>query len=159
MGSAGHVVQEFAPSFALAEGRVVTVEDSVKLEPRLAVTMLRGLALPRDMEKVPEDLQPSLVHASAYLVQVCPSLCSFILALLLLPSLIHSIVQAGQALLQSSNKVTLAAAERSRYHNDLKTEREMIKALKEKLKVAEARFEVLKKERDKAAGRQENMSI
>lgn len=66
-------VQEFAPSFALAEGRVVTVEDSVKLEPGLTVTMLQGLALPRDMEKVPQDLQPSLVHASAYLVQVCLS--------------------------------------------------------------------------------------
>lgn len=37
-GSASQaMVQEFAPSFALAEGRVISVEDSVKLEPRLAV--------------------------------------------------------------------------------------------------------------------------
>lgn len=49
-------MQEFALSFALSDGRVVSVEDSVKFEPGLVVTMLRGLALPRDMEKVPEDL-------------------------------------------------------------------------------------------------------
>lgn len=47
------------------------VVHSVKADPSLAVTMLQGLALPKDMEKVPQDLQPSLVHASAYLVQVC----------------------------------------------------------------------------------------
>lgn len=70
-------MQEFAPSFAMAEGRVISVEDSVKLEPGLAVTMLRGLALPNDIQKVPEDLQPSLIHASGYLVQVCPNLTRF----------------------------------------------------------------------------------
>lgn len=71
MVSAGNVVvQEFALSFALTEGRVVTVDDSVKLEPGLAVTMLRGLALPKDMEGVAQDHQPSLVHVSTYLVQV-----------------------------------------------------------------------------------------
>lgn len=73
VGSAEHAaIQEFVPSFALAEGRVVIVDDSVKLEPGLAVAMLRALL--KDMERVPQDLQPSLVHASAYLVQVCPSL-------------------------------------------------------------------------------------
>ncbi|KAI8530178.1 hypothetical protein RHMOL_Rhmol11G0035600 [Rhododendron molle] len=45
VGLAGRaIVQEFVPSFAMAEGRVVTIEDSVKLEPGLAVTMLHGLA-------------------------------------------------------------------------------------------------------------------
>lgn len=73
VGSAEHAaIQEFVPSFALAEGRVVIVDDSVKLEPGLVVAMLRALL--KDMERVPQDLQPSLVHASAYLVQVCPSL-------------------------------------------------------------------------------------
>lgn len=56
VGSSGHgVVQKFAPSFASVEGRLVTVEDSVKAEPGLTVTMLQGLALPKDMEKVPQD--------------------------------------------------------------------------------------------------------
>lgn len=56
---------------------MVSIEDSVKLEPGLAVTMLRGLALPNDMQKVPEDHQSSLIHASAYLAQVRPSLTCF----------------------------------------------------------------------------------
>lgn len=77
VGSASRaMVQEFAPSFTLADGRVVSVEDSVKMEPGLAVTMLRGLALPNDMDRVPKDLQWSLIHASTYLVQVRPSLTS-----------------------------------------------------------------------------------
>lgn len=78
MGSDDRVaLQEFAPSYATADGRIVSVEDSVKLEPGLASTMLRGLGLPRDMEKVLEDLQPSLIHASAYLVQVRLNLTQF----------------------------------------------------------------------------------
>lgn len=141
VGSAGHVVvQEFAPSFALEDGRLLTVGDNVKAEPGLAVTMLQGLALPKDMEKVPQDLQSSLIHASAYLVQVClrPNL---IFVHSLFPSLTHFFVQAGKALLQASSKAMLAAAKKSRYRSDLKVEREKVKALKGSLKVAEARAE------------------
>ncbi|XP_058216136.1 uncharacterized protein LOC131327138 [Rhododendron vialii] len=124
LGSAGPVgVPEFAPSYALAEGRVVNVEDSVKMEPGLAVAVLQGLALPRDMQKVPDDLQPSLVHASAYLVQ------------------------AGQALLRASNKAELVSAERSRYREDLKTERDKVKTLKSNLKVAKAHAAELEAEK------------
>lgn len=64
------IVQEFAPSFMMSEGRVVSNDDSDKLEPRLAPTMLHGLALPNDMKMVSEDLQPIFVHASAYIVPV-----------------------------------------------------------------------------------------
>lgn len=57
VGSTGYVVaQEFTPSFALAKGRLGTIDDGVKTELGLAVTMLRGLALPKDMERVPKDL-------------------------------------------------------------------------------------------------------
>lgn len=48
----------------------MSTADSVKVDPSLAVAMLQGLALPKDMETIPKDLQPSLVHVSAYLVQV-----------------------------------------------------------------------------------------
>ncbi|KAI8568472.1 hypothetical protein RHMOL_Rhmol02G0202500 [Rhododendron molle] len=44
-------VQEFAPSFAMADGRVVSIGDSVKLE-----LGLRGLALLNDMEKAGQAL-------------------------------------------------------------------------------------------------------
>lgn len=71
--STGKVIaQEFAPSFGSAEGRLVTIEDSVKAKPSLAITILQGLALPKDMKKVPQELQPSLINAGAHLVQVCP---------------------------------------------------------------------------------------
>lgn len=90
IGTAGHVVaQEFAPSFASVDGRLVTIEDSVKADPGLAVTMLQGLVLPKDMGRIPQDLQPSLVHACAYLVQVQPTVFFFYLrpwALFLLSS-------------------------------------------------------------------------
>lgn len=42
------VVQEFAPTFASADGRLVTVEDNVKAEHVLVVNMVQGLALPKD---------------------------------------------------------------------------------------------------------------
>lgn len=59
-------------------------------------------------------------------------------------------VQAGQALLQASNKATLEAVERSRYRNDLKAEHEKVKTLKGSLKVAEAKTEQLEEERNEA---------
>ncbi|KAG5516533.1 hypothetical protein RHGRI_037293 [Rhododendron griersonianum] len=44
----------------MADGRVLLLKDSVKEEPNLAVTLLRGLALPRDYDQVPTDLLPGL---------------------------------------------------------------------------------------------------
>lgn len=111
--------------------------------------MLRGLALPKDMERVPQDLQPSLVHVSAYLVQVCSGRTP-VFGFLVFPSLTYFVLQAGQALLQASNKATLESAERSRYRNDLRAEHEKTKTLRSSLKVAEAKAEQLKEERDEA---------
>ncbi|XP_058189243.1 uncharacterized protein LOC131306830 [Rhododendron vialii] len=100
------------------------MEDSVKVEPRLATAVLQGLALPKDMDKIPEGLQPSLVHASAYLVQ------------------------AGQALLRSSINAELVLAERTRFHEDLKVEHEKVRSYKGSLKMAKAQIAELEKERD-----------
>ncbi|KAG5528312.1 hypothetical protein RHGRI_029098 [Rhododendron griersonianum] len=47
----------------MADGRVLLLKDSVKEEPNLAVTLLRGLALPRDYDQVPTDLFPGLGEA------------------------------------------------------------------------------------------------
>lgn len=49
---------------------MVSTADNVKTDPNIVVAMLWGLALQKDMERIPKDLQLSLVHASAYLVQV-----------------------------------------------------------------------------------------
>lgn len=46
VGAAGHVVaQKFTPSFAATGRRLVTIEDSVKVDLGLAGTMLQGLEL------------------------------------------------------------------------------------------------------------------
>lgn len=50
------VTQEFSPSFAAVDGRLVTIEDSVKADPGLVVIVLQGLTLPKDMERIPKDL-------------------------------------------------------------------------------------------------------
>lgn len=55
----------------MPDGRVLLLNDFVKEEPNLAVTLLRGLALPRDYEQVPTDLLPGLGEMCSHLVQVC----------------------------------------------------------------------------------------
>lgn len=70
------------------------LKDSVKEEPNLAVTLLRGLALPRDYDQVPTDLLPSLGEMCSHLVQ------------------------AGQAALKAYDKASKVSAERERYRTD-----------------------------------------
>ncbi|KAF7135137.1 hypothetical protein RHSIM_Rhsim08G0112500 [Rhododendron simsii] len=45
------------------------LNNSVKAEPGLAVTLLRGLALPRDVNQVPTNLLPRLGKMCSHLVQ------------------------------------------------------------------------------------------
>ncbi|KAG5550330.1 hypothetical protein RHGRI_015328 [Rhododendron griersonianum] len=47
----------------MADGRVLMLKDSVKKEPNLAVTLLKGLALPRDYDQLPTELIPGLGDA------------------------------------------------------------------------------------------------
>lgn len=54
----------------MPDGRVLLFNDSVKEEPNLAVTLLKGLALPRDYDQVPTDLIPGLGEMCSHLVQV-----------------------------------------------------------------------------------------
>lgn len=65
------VRQEFTPSYADIDGRLMTLDDSVKTEPGIAVTLLlQGLALPKDTEKVPLELISSFVDMCSHLIQV-----------------------------------------------------------------------------------------
>lgn len=63
---------QFSPSYTMPDGRVLLLNDSVKEETNLAVTLLRGLALPRDYDQVPTDLIPGLGEMCPHLVQVDP---------------------------------------------------------------------------------------
>lgn len=44
------VQENFVPDYTCADGHVISVTDSIVDSPRLAVTLLKGLALPRDMD-------------------------------------------------------------------------------------------------------------
>ncbi|KAG5552676.1 hypothetical protein RHGRI_010691 [Rhododendron griersonianum] len=88
------VPRPFSPTYMMADGRVLMLKDSVKEEPNLAVTLLRGLALPRDYDQLPTELIPGL-----------GDMCSHI-------------VQAGQAALKAYDKAAKVTAERERYRTD-----------------------------------------
>lgn len=60
--------QEYSPSYVGPDGRVVLLNDSVKAKPGLAVSLLRGLALPRDMDQVPSELLSGLFEMCSHLV-------------------------------------------------------------------------------------------
>ncbi|KAF7128858.1 hypothetical protein RHSIM_Rhsim10G0098800 [Rhododendron simsii] len=90
------VLRQFSPSYTMPDGRVLLLNDSVKEEPNLAVTLLRGLALPRDYDQVPTDLLPGLAEMCSHLVQF-----------------------AGQAALKAYDKASKVSAEHERpFRND-----------------------------------------
>ncbi|KAG5557921.1 hypothetical protein RHGRI_007987 [Rhododendron griersonianum] len=88
------IPRPFSPSYTMADGRVLMVKDSVKEEPNLAVTLLRGLALPRDYDQVPTELLPGLGEMCSHLVH------------------------AVQAALKAYDKAAKVSAERERYRTD-----------------------------------------
>jgi hypothetical protein len=155
------VAQEFAPSFAMPDGRIVSVDDSIKVEPGLAPTMLHGLALPRDMERVPMDLLPSLVHASAYIVQVLSEhpLLGYSCILNLFLSYLSFAYQAGQAVLRANQQASLVIAEHKRAYDDLKTERLKSKSYKGSLQTAKATIKDLEKEAREVEDLREENSV
>lgn len=54
------------------------VDDSIKAKPGLAVTLLKGLALPKDVEQVPSELILNFVEMCSHLVvQVVLTLVTF----------------------------------------------------------------------------------
>ncbi|KAG5524681.1 hypothetical protein RHGRI_031382 [Rhododendron griersonianum] len=88
------VPRSFSPSYTMVDGRVLMLKDSVKEEPNLAVTLLRGLALPRDCDQLPTELIPGLGDMCSHLVQ------------------------AGQAALKAYDRAVKVNAERERYRTD-----------------------------------------
>ncbi|KAG5550328.1 hypothetical protein RHGRI_015328 [Rhododendron griersonianum] len=102
----------------MADGRVLMLKDSVKKEPNLAVTLLKGLALPRDYDQLPTELIPGLGDMCSHLVQ------------------------AGQAVLKAYDKAAKVTAERERY----RTDRAKFKISESQLQETDAEVEKLKKE-------------
>ncbi|KAG5535005.1 hypothetical protein RHGRI_022945 [Rhododendron griersonianum] len=116
------VPRPFSPSYTMADGRVLMVKDSVKEEPNLAVTLLRGLTLPRDCDQLPTELIPGLGDMCSHLVQ------------------------AGQAALNAYDRALKVTAERERYRTDRDNFRAKFKILESQLQEIDAEMEKLKKE-------------
>ncbi|KAF7152942.1 hypothetical protein RHSIM_Rhsim01G0087400 [Rhododendron simsii] len=131
------VLRQFSPSYTMPDGRVLLLNDSVKEEPNLAVTLLRGLALPRDYDQVPTDLLPGLGEMCSHLVQ------------------------AGQAALKAYDKASKVSSERERYRSDRDSFRAKSRILENQLKESEANVERLEREladaKEAAAAAVENL--
>ncbi|KAF7154506.1 hypothetical protein RHSIM_Rhsim01G0191200 [Rhododendron simsii] len=116
------VLRQFSPSYTMPGGRVLLLKDSVKEEPNLAVTLLKGLALPRDYDQVPTDLMPGLGEMCSHLVQ------------------------AGQAALKAYDKAAKVSAERERYRSDRDSFRTKWRISEQEVKDKDAEIKRLKKE-------------
>ncbi|KAF7150811.1 hypothetical protein RHSIM_Rhsim02G0015100 [Rhododendron simsii] len=116
------ILRQFSPSYTMPDGRVLLMKDSVKEEPNLAVTLLRGLALPRDYDQVPTELMPGLGEMCSHLVQ------------------------AGQAALKAYDKAAKVSAERERYRSDRDSFRAKWRASDQQVKEKEEEVKILKKE-------------
>ncbi|KAF7112803.1 hypothetical protein RHSIM_RhsimUnG0191600 [Rhododendron simsii] len=116
------ILRQFSPSYTMPDGRVLLMRDSVKEEPNLAVTLLRGLALPRDYDQVPTELIPGLGEMCSHLVQ------------------------AGQAALKAYDKAAKVSAERERYRSDRDSFRAKWRASDQQVKEKEEEVKILKKE-------------
>ncbi|KAF7152420.1 hypothetical protein RHSIM_Rhsim01G0019100 [Rhododendron simsii] len=116
------ILRQFSPSYTMPDSRVLLLKDSVKEEPNLAVTLLRGLALPRDYDQVPTELMPGLAEMCSHLVQ------------------------AGQAALKAYDKASKVSAERERYRSDRDSFRAKWRASDQQVKEKEDEVKNLKKE-------------
>ncbi|KAG5530198.1 hypothetical protein RHGRI_030542 [Rhododendron griersonianum] len=110
------VPRPFSPAYTTADGRVLMLKDSVKEEPNLAVTLLRGLALPRDCDQLPTELIPGLGDMCSHLVQ------------------------AGQAALKAYDRAVKVTAERERYRTDRDNFRAKFKISESQLQETDAEF-------------------
>ncbi|KAG5547942.1 hypothetical protein RHGRI_013580 [Rhododendron griersonianum] len=120
--SEAEVPRPFSPTYTTADGRVLMLKDSVKEEPNLAVTLLRGLALSRDCDQLPTELIPGLGDMCSHLVQ------------------------AGQAALKAYDRAIKVTAEHERYRTDRDNFRAKFKISESQLQETDAEMEKLKKE-------------
>lgn len=63
----------FVPDFECSDGHVITVGDSLQESPLLAMTLLKGLALPKDMENLPTGKAKNMAELCLFLAKVWTS--------------------------------------------------------------------------------------
>ncbi|KAF7149592.1 hypothetical protein RHSIM_Rhsim02G0063100 [Rhododendron simsii] len=62
--------EAFLPDFECSDGHVISVDDSLGESPLLAMTLLRGLALPKDMENLPTGKANNMAELCLFLAKV-----------------------------------------------------------------------------------------
>ncbi|KAF7145187.1 hypothetical protein RHSIM_Rhsim04G0192000 [Rhododendron simsii] len=71
----GEHSEAFLPDFECSDGHVISVDDSLGESPLLAMTLLRGLALPKDMENLPTGKANNMAELCLFLAKAgqCPT--------------------------------------------------------------------------------------
>lgn len=71
----------FVPDVECSDGHVITVNDSLEESPLLAMTLLKGLALPKDMENLLSGKAKNMAELCLFLakVYICTNLVQTIL--------------------------------------------------------------------------------
>lgn len=62
----------FVPDFQCPDGHMITADDSLSESPLLAMTLLNKVALPRDMENLPQGKANNMAELCLFLAKVCP---------------------------------------------------------------------------------------
>lgn len=60
----------FEPDFQFLDGHLITVADSLADNPILAMTLLKGVALPKDMDDLPTAKAKNMAELCLYLAKV-----------------------------------------------------------------------------------------
>lgn len=74
----------FLPNLSCPDGRAITVADSLAESPLLAMTLLKGVALPKDMASLPKEKANNMAELCLFIAKVYPttSLLTFLLKIL-----------------------------------------------------------------------------
>jgi hypothetical protein len=72
--------EAFVPEFVCPDGHVISVADSLAEHPILAMTLLNGVALPRDMEELPTAKAQNMAELCLHIAKVRSNF-SFLLCL------------------------------------------------------------------------------
>ncbi|KAF7115531.1 hypothetical protein RHSIM_RhsimUnG0052400 [Rhododendron simsii] len=92
--------EAFLPDFECSDGHVISVDNSLGESPLLAMTLLRGLALPKDMENLPTGKANNMAELYLFLAKVC-TIPTWSLKQLPLPN-IKLFLLAGRVMCQQS---------------------------------------------------------
>lgn len=117
--------EAFAPEFVCPDGHVISVADSLAENPILAMTLLNGVALPRDMEELPTAKAQNMAELCLHIAKVSSNF-NFPLCLAFQFFLLNSqyiLFQAGQCASQAFSDIDFLLETRKTLRADLQGSR------------------------------------